>query len=113
MDDTTFNRFLNIVINQIQKENEHEDVNINEVITTINQLRDNPDRTILDYTDKNGKYTWKGEFLVTVCWFLGCILYMITGYVTLVIFVLTLFIPSVIVVICELPTLYHEIVCNK
>ncbi|MCK5261362.1 MAG: hypothetical protein KAJ44_04205 [Thermoplasmatales archaeon] len=74
MDDKTFKRFLNLIINQMQKNDEYDDVNINEVITAIHQLRDNPDRISLNVY-KNGNYTWRYEFTPTYCWFPFCFFY--------------------------------------
>jgi len=72
MDDTIFKGFLNLIINQIQKDDEQEDVNINEIINTVYQVRNHPDRIIFDYTAQNSPVTWGGVFLSTVCWTPGC-----------------------------------------
>ncbi len=72
MDDTIFKGFLNLIINQIQKDDEQEDVNINEIINTVYQVRNHPDRIIFDYTGQNSPVTWGGVFLSTVCWTPGC-----------------------------------------
>ncbi|UCF12302.1 MAG: hypothetical protein JSW06_09715, partial [Thermoplasmatales archaeon] len=40
-DDKIFNVYLNMLINQMQNNDKYDDVNINEVITAIHQLRSN------------------------------------------------------------------------
>jgi len=74
MDGTIFKRLLNLLIEQIQEKNEHED--INEVINTVHQIRNNPQTIILDETNDNiSSFTF--EFTPTICWFPGCFLYYI------------------------------------
>ena len=72
-DDKIFNVYLNMLINQIQKNDKYDDVNINEMINAIHQLRNNPDRTCLNVY-KNGNYTWRYEWHMTYCWLPGCII---------------------------------------
>lgn len=72
MDDITFQRFLNLIINQMN--DEHEDSKKNEVITTIYQLKNNPEIIISDYSEKSNWITWLGNFFLTFCWFPGCII---------------------------------------
>jgi len=75
MDNKTFVRFLNLLTNQILKKNEHDNLNINEVTITIKKLRNNPDKIILDNSDKNYNFfTWNNLIIFpTICWFPGCI----------------------------------------
>ncbi len=73
MDDKTFKAYLNLIINQIQRNDKYDDVNIKDMITAIHQLRDNPDRTSLNVY-KNGNYTWRYEWHMTYCWLPGCII---------------------------------------
>jgi hypothetical protein len=77
MDDTIFKGFLNLIIKQTQKDNAQEDVNINEILYTFYQIRNNPDRIIFDYTGQNSPVTWGGVFLSTVCWTPGCYIFTI------------------------------------
>ena len=74
MDDTNFKRFLNLLINKIQEKNEYED--INEVIKTFQQIRNNPLSIISGETNDNIS-TFRFEFTPTICWFPGCFLYYI------------------------------------
>jgi hypothetical protein len=53
MNEANSKDFLNLVIKQIQNDKAQKDVNINEVIYTFNQIRNNPDRIIFDYSRKN------------------------------------------------------------
>ncbi|MCK5260600.1 MAG: hypothetical protein KAJ44_00290 [Thermoplasmatales archaeon] len=76
MDDKTFKRYQNLIINQIQKNDKYDDVNINEVITAIRQLRDNPERINLN-VNKNGNYTWRDKFTPTICWVPFCFFFRI------------------------------------
>ena len=62
---------MNLVVNKIQQRAKFKDVNKNEVITALHQLRDNPDRINLN-AYKNGKITWRHEIQPTLCWFPGC-----------------------------------------
>lgn len=75
-DDKIFNVYLNMLNNQIQKNDKYDDVNINEVITAIHQLRGNPDRINLN-AYKNSDTTWRNEFIPTLCWFPGCNIFLI------------------------------------
>jgi hypothetical protein len=77
MDDTTFNRFLSQIISQIQKKSDYED--INEMITFLHQIRNNPQTVILDESKNDNIETIGFEFTPTVCWFPGCLLFLIIG----------------------------------
>lgn len=72
MDDKTFKSFLNLIINEIRNNDKYDEVNINEVITTIQQIRNNLKTIILDES-KNNISTIGHDFTPTVCWFPGCI----------------------------------------
>jgi hypothetical protein len=78
MDDAIYNRFLNLLINQIQEKYEYDD--INEAINTIQQIRDNHQTIIVDES-KNSISTFRFEFTPTMCWFPGCIPLLTIGYI--------------------------------
>ena len=78
MDDTTFKRYLNLLINKIQEKNEYED--INEVINTIQQIRNIRQTIILGETNDNSS-TFSFEVTPTICWFPGCLLYLIIMFI--------------------------------
>ena len=67
MDDIIFKGFLNLVIKQIQKDNAQEDVNINEILYTFYQIRNNPDRIILDYPDSDTAHTICEGWVKSAC----------------------------------------------
>lgn len=71
MDGTIFKKLLNLLIDQILEKNEHED--INEVINTVHQIRNNPKTIILaEINDNTSSFTF--EFTPTICWFPSCFL---------------------------------------
>ena len=72
MDDKTFKSFLKLIINEIRNNDKYDKVNINEVITTIQQIRNNP-KTIISDESKNNISTIGQDFTPTICWFPGCI----------------------------------------
>jgi hypothetical protein len=73
MDDKTFNKFLYQLITQIQKRTDIKNVNINELIIAIHQIRNNPDKFITDKSDYS-PYTYNKDWFPTICWFPGCII---------------------------------------
>ncbi len=73
MDDKAFDRLVSSVIKHIHQDNTFKDVNINEVKTTLHNLKNNPKRIDVDYGKNNLKYTWLRKFWATICWFPGCI----------------------------------------
>jgi len=107
MDDLTFNRFINLIINKLQYANEFKNVNINELIIYFNQLRNNPEFIDIDYGINNMKFTmeeptdcWERECFtycssLTICWFPGCIpayiLFLITAILLLLLSPLILY----------------------
>jgi hypothetical protein len=72
MDDKTFNSYLNLLINKIRNNEKCDEVNMNEVITSIQQIRNNPQPIILDEPNKDNIDTIGYDFAPTVCWFPGC-----------------------------------------
>jgi hypothetical protein len=78
MDNNNFKRFLNLLINKIQEKNEYED--INEVINTFQQIRNNPLSIISGETNDNIS-SFSFEFTPTLCWFPGCLLYLIIMFI--------------------------------
>ncbi len=73
MDDKTFNKFLYQLITQIQKRTDIKNVNINELIIAIHQIRNNPDKIITDNSDYS-PFTYNKDWFPTICWFPGCII---------------------------------------
>jgi hypothetical protein len=63
MDDTTFNRFINFIIWKLQKGNEFKNMNRNEAIASLFQLRSHSQKIDVDFTWLNTP---------TLCWFPGC-----------------------------------------
>ena len=84
MDNKTFNSYLNLIINKIRNNDKYGEVNINEAITTIQQIRNNPQTIILDESNKNNIDTIGFDFYPTLCWFPGCIpLKILEGIITI------------------------------
>jgi hypothetical protein len=77
MDDTIYNKFLNLLINQIQDKYEYKD--INKAINAIQQIRDNH-QTFISY-ESSSISTFRFEFTPTMCWFPGCIPLLTIGYI--------------------------------
>ncbi len=77
IDDTTFNKFMNLVFNQIQKKHELKDLNIDEVKIALHQIRNNPEIIRMYHGNDNVYVTWIIDPWPTVCWFPGCLLYLI------------------------------------
>jgi len=69
-DDKTFKVYLYLIINQMRNNDKYDEVNINEMITTFQQLRDNPERINLN-AYKNDDITYIET--PTICWFPGCL----------------------------------------
>ena len=72
----------------MQNYDKYDDVNINEVITTIQQLRNNPQPIILDESNKDNIDTIGYDFTPTVCWFPGCTTLLILEQIITIFFVI-------------------------
>lgn len=72
MNDETFNKFLNLVINRIQTNNEFKDVKIDDLILSLNRIRNNQELIILNSSNIKRDYSFRYDFVPTICWFPGC-----------------------------------------
>jgi hypothetical protein len=76
MDDATFNRFVDNVVNQVTHRDAYKDIDSKDVIKGLRLLRESP-KNIMVYNDTNNfnrTYTYLYYFVPTICWFPGCVI---------------------------------------
>lgn len=80
LDDETYNRFVYLAITQIKNKDNLRQININEFIDGLNQLRKNK-QNILVYKDSyQSNHTYFNQFSPTLCWVPGCIIWRFIDY---------------------------------
>ena len=74
MDEGTFNRFVEYVVNQINHKDNLKGIDVKELINELRQLRKST-KNIIIYRDTNDEgITYLHNFYLTYCWVPGCLL---------------------------------------
>jgi hypothetical protein len=94
MDDDTFNRFVGNVVWLLSQQDETKDVDVKDIIRGLNQIRENPETFQSDIGTSNGDITWKNT--LTLCWFPGCLIFGIFGYISDIIFLIIMVISELL-----------------
>jgi hypothetical protein len=72
MDDDTFNRFIDYVIFRINYNNNLKNVEVNDFIKGLRQIRKNIQNIVIDKDLKDNMITYS-NYQATICWLPGCI----------------------------------------
>jgi hypothetical protein len=73
LDDDSYNKFVDYVVNKILTNNDFKDVKIDDLILAFKEIRNNEELILLDNANVNGMYTLRYDFVPTICWFPGCV----------------------------------------
>lgn len=93
MDESTYHRFISVVVNKIQYNDNLKDLNVKDVIKGLYQIRAN-NQGIMVYKDSNGdRITYLFNFYISVCWIPGCYFIGIT-FTILLILAIMIFMPD-------------------
>jgi hypothetical protein len=77
MDDESYNKFVNSLINRFQQNDNFKEWNDNDVIFALYQLRDTSKINDINFGFNNKDKTWRENFIYTICWTPFCIPFLI------------------------------------
>jgi hypothetical protein len=95
MDDDTFNRFIDYVVNQINHKNNLKSVDVNDFIKGLRQIRKNTQNIVVDKDLDDNKITYSNDYNPTKCGLPGFIIgYFLIGIIIMIIMVFLLLISQ-------------------
>jgi len=89
MDDDTFNKFVNTAVYEMSQQEKNYALDVNKIVYELYQLRAASKTFDGKEADSNDDKTWR--VTPTLCWFPGCILLEIIGFIYLIICMLPVF----------------------
>jgi hypothetical protein len=90
MDDDTFDRFVNNVVNQINHRDTLKGIDAKEIVKELRQVRESTQNIIVDENanDSDEPYSFRFNFVPTICWFPGCLVLTVPLFMIYAIFVI-------------------------
>jgi hypothetical protein len=86
MDNDTFNRFIDNAVNRINHKDNLKGIGATELINGLRQLKESSHNIIVYKDKKEGRRAVTySEFAPTICWFPGCLLMFVGGYILMLI----------------------------
>ena len=84
MDNVTFNRFIDYAVNQINHKNNLKNVDVNDFIKGLRQIRKNTQNIVVD-KDLDDNIITYSNYQPTICWLPGCfIMYFLIGVIIII-----------------------------